>query len=139
MRHWFAGLVEGLETIDGQARDAVLCACGQACARSYTGQVFRAAWQASDGMASFLAQLAVEFPEAAYKELDANTIEVRYAHCACDLVQNGWINSPVLCQCSAHNLRVNFEQAIGKPAAVTLQSSILDGAANCVFRVMLEE
>ncbi|MBN1583289.1 MAG: hypothetical protein JXA89_21445 [Anaerolineae bacterium] len=139
LQHWFAGLIEGLETIDEQARDRVLRACGRACARSYTGKQFRDAWRASDDLDSFLLELAKRFPEATYTKIDAHTIEVRYAYCACDLVQKGWVNSPTLCQCSAHNLRENVEQATGQPVVVTIVSSILDGAAKCVFQVVLKK
>lgn len=139
MRHWFAGLVEGLEAVDDRAQDAILSACGQACARSYTGELFRAAWQASHDLESFLAQLGGRFPEATYQALDGNTVEVHYARCGCDLVQNGWVSSPILCRCSAHNLRANFEGAVAKPVTVTMKSSILAGAASCVFQVVLAE
>ena len=136
--HWFAGLMEGLETIDERARDSILQACGRACARSYTTERFRDAWQASSDLDSFLIELANRFPEATYTEIAPRVIEVRYAYCACDLVKSGWVNSPTLCQCSAHNLGENFEQATGRPVVVTTVSSILDGAAFCVFQVALE-
>jgi hypothetical protein len=139
LRYWFSGFVDGLESIDESARQAILHACGRACARSYTAAVFREAREQSAGQASFLAALAARFPEARYEQLTSTTLRVRYARCACDLVTCGLVESPLLCECSAENLRENLASALGVPVAVTLESSILGGAPECVFMVSLAE
>jgi predicted ArsR family transcriptional regulator len=139
LRYWFRGFSDGLESLDPEAQDSLLSACGLACAQSYTAGVFRETWQASHGLQDFLLRLAERFPEACYEYQDEGTILVRYDHCACDLVTNGWVRSPVLCQCSRHNLRQNFEQAFGEPVQVSLKSSILGGSSYCEFIVTLEE
>lgn len=136
LTYWFDGLAKGLENLDAPSRTTLLRACGQACARSYTAQVFRESWKRAGGdMARFLAELATRFPEATYTLVADDTVEVRYAACGCDLVQCGWVTSPVLCECSAHNLQANFEAALGTPVTVTLQASLLRGEEACVFEV----
>jgi predicted ArsR family transcriptional regulator len=137
LRYWFQGFSNGLESLGPEAQDNLLSTCGLACAQSYTAGVFQETWHASNGLQDFLLNLAEHFPEAHYEYRDEQTILVRYNHCACDLVTNGWVRSPVLCQCSRHNLRQNFEQALGKPVQVLLKSSILDGAECCTFEVQL--
>jgi hypothetical protein len=137
LMYWFRGFVNGLESVDESARDAILHACGRACAQSYTAAVFQEARDQSADMAGFLAALAYKFPEGSYEQLTATTIRVRYTHCACDLVTCGLVESPLLCGCSAQNLRENFRSALKVPVTVTLESSILGGAAECVFLVSL--
>lgn len=137
MKFWFSGLVSGLEKADEPAREAILQECGKACARSYTAAVFQEARKDSDEMETFLAALGARFPGAAYELINAETIRVRYSKCACDLVETGLVDSPVICRCSAHNLRENFERALEKPVTVTLESSILQGASRCEFLVSL--
>jgi hypothetical protein len=137
MRFWFSGLIGGLESVDESARQTILSECGKACARSYTAAVFRDASKSSADMGDFLTALAARFPDAAYEPLDSNTIAVRYSKCGCDLVETGLVSSPLLCRCSAHNLRENFEQALGRPVTVTLESSILRGAGHCEFLISL--
>ena len=139
MRYWLAGLMDGLERVDPESRETILRACGEACAHSYTAQVFRDARHHSTDIGSFLARLATRFPEATYEQLDWYTIRVRYATCECDLVKCGWVKSPVICQCSAHNLQENFEQSLGVPVSVTIESSILRGGTLCSFLVSLEK
>jgi hypothetical protein len=135
LTHWFSGLINGLESVAAPARATILRACGQACAASYTAEVFQRAREQSADTEGFLARLAAEFPEATYTLLAPNTIRVCYTHCACDLVRRGWVQSPLLCGCSVYNLKENFERALGMPVEVTLERSILGGASRCVFLI----
>jgi hypothetical protein len=138
LTYWFSGLMNGLESVDEAVRQSILRECGRACAESYTADVFRGAWEQSTDMAGFLALLAVRFPEATYEPLASGSIRVRYGRCACDLVTGGLVKSPLICGCSAYNLQENFERAWGIPVRVTLESSILEGAPQCVFLVSPE-
>ena len=137
LKHWFSGWVRGLEIVDEPARRAILRACGKACAASYTTGVFQDARERSADMAGFLTLLAAKFPEATYEQLTPTTIQVRYSRCACDLVQCGLVQSPLLCDCSAYNLQENFERAWGIPVRATLERSILAGAPECALLVSL--
>ena len=138
MTYWFSGLMNGLESVDEPARRTILRECGKACAESYTVEVFQDARERSIDMETFLDVLAARFPEATYEQLTSGTIRVRYTSCACDLVKCGLVKSSLICECSAYNLQENFERAWGIPASVTLETSILQGAPQCVFLVSLE-
>jgi hypothetical protein len=140
LSHWFDGFVKGLENLDAPARTALLRECGQACARSYTAQVFRESWERAGGDVSrFLAELATRFPASTYTLRDDGTIEVRLDACGCDLVQCGWVTSPALCECSVHNLQANFAAALGMPVTVILKASLLRGGDACLFIVSSSE
>jgi hypothetical protein len=137
LSYWFSGFAKGLEDLDASSRTAMLRECGQACARSYTAQVFRESWQRAGGdMVRFLTELGTRFPGGTYTQTADDTIQVRYgAACGCDLVRLGWVTSPALCECSAHNLQANFEAALETPVAVTLKTSPLRGGEACLFEV----
>jgi len=138
LSHWFNGLAKGLEKLDAPSRTTLLRECGQACARSYTAQVFRESWERAGGdMARFLAELATRFPASTYTLVADDIVEVCYDACGCDLVRAGWVTSPVLCECSAHNLQANFEAALGRPVTVTLKASWLRHGEACLFEVQL--
>ena len=137
MKYWFAGLMAGLDDLDEPAREGVLRACGRACADSYSAEMFQLARRQSADLEGFLAALTQRFPEASYKVLAPGTLRVRYSFCACDLVTMGLVTSPLICCCSLHNLREDFERALGVPADVTLEASILQGAPHCSFLVRL--
>jgi predicted ArsR family transcriptional regulator len=138
LEHWVSGLMAGLEGVDERARAAILRECGKACARSFTAEVFREAKRGAGDLDSFLAALAQRFPGATYEMLGPGEIRVQYASCACDLVEQGLTASPLLCECSAHNLQENFEQALGVPVTVALKTTILQGSDRCRFLVSLK-
>ena len=85
----------------------------------------------------FLRRLAEVFPDAEYERAGARELRVRYRRCGCDLVTSGWVRTPLLCECSAHNLRENFTAALGSGVEVELVESILGGAERCELVVRL--
>jgi hypothetical protein len=136
LSHWFAGYMDGLISLDAEQQDLLLSACGKACADSYTADRFRKAWEdVGENLPRFLAHLSDVFPEAEYTLVGENKIQVKYSHCACDLVTKGLVDNPMQCLCSLHNLKVNFEAAMDKDVKVVLQQSILSGDDQCCFEV----
>ncbi len=138
LTYWFSGFTQGLEQIDETSQDRLLKNCGLACAQSYTAEVFRVTYRQSKNLPDFFLRLAEKFPEGVYDYIDEHRLTVHYKNCACDLVKNGWVKSPVLCKCSQYNLQQNLEAALGRTVQVELKSSILGGAAECLFEVRLE-
>ena len=136
---WFLGFLRGMQTLDEPSRKKVLDECGRACAQSYTAQIFRETEQNSSGVDLFLKNLEQRFPGAHYERQSSSTIRATYDRCGCDLVRLGLVVSPDLCECSAANLRENLEQALGIPASVTIESSILRGGNHCVLIATLEK
>jgi hypothetical protein len=137
--YWFTGFMCGLDALDEPSQRKVLHECGKACAQSYTVQIFREVRQDSVDLDSFLQNLSRRGSGAKYERIDPNTIKATYDKCGCDLVRLGLVKSPILCECSAANLRENLQQSLGIPASVTVESSILRGGAHCVLTVSLDD
>lgn len=136
--YWFAGFARGIETLDEPSQRNVLHACGKACAQSYTVQIFREVKQNSADLDSFLQNLSQRGSGSRYERIGSNIIKATYNRCGCDLVRLGLVKSPTLCECSAANLGENLEQSLGVSASVTIESSILRGASQCVLIARLE-
>jgi hypothetical protein len=135
---WFAGFMLGIDALDAPSRKSVLHACGKACAQSYTVQVFRDVAQRSADLDSFLRNLSERGSGSRYERARPDTIRVTYSSCGCDLVRLGLVRSPELCECSAANLKENFEQSWGAPVSVEVETSILRGGTQCVLIARLE-
>ena len=138
LTYWFAGWMRGMDDLDEPSRRKVLHECGKACAHSYTVQIFREAHERCTSLDGFLESLGKRFPTAQYERVSPDTIKVTYNECGCDLVKLGLVQSPTLCECSAANLRENFEQSLGVLVSVRIESSILCGGNQCVLIVSLE-
>ncbi|MFB3895055.1 MAG: hypothetical protein ACE14V_02015 [bacterium] len=139
LAYWFSGLMKGLEELDDSSRDKVLHECGIACSQSYTARIFQEVKEHNRDLDSMLKELAHRFPGSTYTRIDVNTIKVTYAKCGCDLVRLGLVKSSTLCQCSAFSLQSNFQQVLGIPVTVTVKSSILNGAKQCILIVTLKD
>ena len=139
LQYWFAGFMNGLQTLDENSQEAMLNACGLACALSYTAQVFVEGRQLTSSIPEFLDLLATKFPGSSYEMVGEHQIKVTYHECACDLVKKGWVKNPLLCRCSVSNLQQNFENSLLLPVHTRLISSILGGATQCEFEVLIGE
>lgn len=135
--YWFSGFQSGLENIDSRSRDKLLNCCGEACADSYTRDIFKREKSRSSNMDEFLKNLSVKFPDAEYEIVSDSCIRVMYKRCGCDIVGKGFITDPLFCRCSAANLKANFEAALGGKIEVELKDSILGGADRCLFLVRI--
>lgn len=137
LKHWFGGFEVAINQLDQASRNSILGACGKACSNSYTRQVFIDAKSDIKDDEEFFAALKKTFSELDIETIEQNRMyEIRYRFCGCDLVKNGFVNTPHLCECSRSSLLYNLESVWGEGhARVTLMESILAGAPCCRFEV----
>lgn len=137
-RHWFSGFGQALSDLDDQSIDALMSHCGRACSDSYSKQVYIEAYRAADTLDALIAGLNNRFGEMAARRISDDTVEIVYTRCACDLVRDGLINHPKLCQCSLKSLRYNWEAVLGEGSVdCRLEQSILGGGDCCRFIIKI--
>lgn len=136
-KHWFGGFEQSLKIIDVNSRAAILKECCKACSNSYTKQIFIEARKNAVDEDAFVETLKKAFPELELDVIEPNRLyHIRYTCCACDLVMQGYMTSPYLCECSRSSLQYNWESLWGEGNVdVKLISSILEGASCCRFVV----
>ncbi|MBN1777000.1 MAG: hypothetical protein JW811_02655 [Clostridiales bacterium] len=138
LSHWFRGFDRSLEKLDERSLDTLMTHCGQACSDSYTKQIYIEAYGASDTLDAFIERLNGKFGEMAMRRTGADTVEVVYTRCACDLVRNGYVTNPKLCLCSLKSLQYNWEAVLGEGGVeCSLEESILGGNDRCRFLVKI--
>lgn len=136
-RHWFAGFQDGLEQMDDKTRILLLEHCAEACSQSYPRKVYQEAFEKAKDLVSFLEHLKAAFSVFDYVIRDkCPEVEILYASCACDLVVDGYISSPHLCECSRMSLLHHWESVFGPGSVqVTLNASLLKGDPACRLTV----
>ena len=137
LKYWFEGFERSIQEIDDEARNNIFKECGKSCSASYTKQIYIDEYNASQTFDEFLARLKIRFPEIGFRILRENEeIELTYNFCACDLVKNGYIKTPLLCECSRQSLLYNWGAVFGHDKVIVqLQQSILDGSSFCRFLI----
>ncbi len=136
-REWFAGVNDFLDRASGAAFAEFIDRCAESCSASYSRGVYERAFSGGASVADGLAALKREFADFDYT-LDGNRIEIRFARCGCDLVNDGLISSPRLCACSVASCRKNWETVLGPGSvSVELKESVLRGDRRCVLAVTI--
>jgi len=141
LKHWFEGFERFIKNLDDENRKNVLKECGKSCSDSYTKQVYVDEYNNSQNFDDFLERLKIKFPEVGYHIIKKEEIiELTYSFCACDLVKNEYIKSPLLCECSRQSLIYNWGSVFGEnKVKVELQQSILAGDSCCKFTITLNK
>ena len=67
--------------------------------------------------------------------LDGNTISLSYSKCYCTIRTEGYITSPVFCNCSKGWVKTVYEELLQKPVEVKLTKAISRGDQVCAFEV----
>jgi len=139
-KYWFYGFNKSIEQLDDEAREKIFKECGKACSDSYTKQIYIDEYKSSKSFDDFLDRLKIRFPEVSFKVINENEIiELTYNFCACDLVKNGYITSPLMCNCSRQSLLYNWGAVFGEEIIkVKMQQSILEEKANCKFLIYIK-
>jgi len=137
---WFRGFEESLDNIGEQDRNTILKHCGRACSDSHTRQIYLDEHKNAADFSDFLSRLQERFPEAEFRVNNDNTVNLEYKYCGCDLVKNGYISSPVLCECSRQSLLYNWGSIFGESkVSVELKNSILGGNDRCRFEITVKD
>ena len=139
-KYWFNGFNKSIEQLEDEARENIFKECGKACSDSYTKQIYIDEYKSSRSLNDFLDRLKIIFPEVNFKVINENEIiELTYNFCACDLVKDGFITSPLMCDCSRQSLLYNWGAVFGEGnIKVKMQQSILEGKANCKFLIYIK-
>ena len=138
--YWFNGFNKSIELLDDEARENIFRECGKACSDSYTKQIYIEEYSAANSFEDFLDRLKIRFPEVSLKVIKENEIiELIYNYCACDLVKDGYISSPLMCDCSRQSLLYNWSSIFGEGnIEVELIQSILQGKPCCKFMIYIK-
>lgn len=136
--HWFSGLDRALGELNGPALDTLMACSAQACSESFSFGVYREQYRASDSLDAFVENLSRAFADMRARLLDADTVEINYTFCTCDLARRWQVKKPKLCLCSLRSLQYNWEAVLGAGSvACRMEQSILRGDTGCRFLVKL--
>ena len=139
LKYWFEGFESSIKNLDDENRKNIFKECGKSCSNSYTKQIYIDEYKSSQSIDEFLSRLKKRFPEISFQIIKENEIvELTYKFCACDLVKNNYIKTPLLCECSRQSLLYNWGSVFGQDKVeVELQQSILRGNSCCKFLIHL--
>jgi predicted ArsR family transcriptional regulator len=137
MERWICSLVDALdEHADKETRSKVLERCGRQCQSQRFVKKARSIYEQSQDTDEFLDSLGKIY-EHLHREGDH--VYIIYPTCFCSFVNKipPQKLSATYCNCSRGWAKALFEGALGRPAQVTMEKSIINGDDECKFRIIL--
>lgn len=139
MREWFKGFEAGLDSLEDEQKNKLLCECGIACSKSYSLGVYERLWKQSKSISDLFGKLDTEIQGVCTYEIQKDAIyEVEYAECLCDMYTNGYVHTGTLCECSRSSLLYDLQCILPeKQITVEILGTILRGDDKCLLRVTI--
>lgn len=139
MDSWLRDLVASLDAYaDEETRATVLEACGRNCLPKSVVQRARALRREHADVDAWVTAMNAEHLAGGHLEREGETIHGRYERCYCSLAKGGGKGlSPTFCQCSRGWLEELFSQALAQPVHVEMRQTVVGGAPDCRFDILL--
>ena len=136
LKMWFQGFRGGLEGLDQASRELLLGSCARHCAESHPMELYRRARDSAEDLDSFFRLLGREEGITVREEEPGKSWHICYETCGCDLVTEGYLDSPLLCGCSRLSLLYCLRQVFPQRAVeVKQEHTVLEGREECGFLV----
>ena len=140
MVFWFQGFEKGIAALEQIEREKLFRACGKNCVQQGTLAFYQELYQAAGGDVHRFFTAVNEFPG-----LRSETIEEQKAYffsfeqCSCVLYTEGYVRSPLLCECSRQSILFALETIWpDKRFRVEPNGTILSGSKECKWKIILE-
>ena len=139
---WIRTILREAEKNDGTDGQALLYACGKACAASSSLMLGAAAVRKELPENADVGTIFKSFKQQYYNtsglEMAGNRISLVFTSCTCSLAKEG-IDDPFLCRCTVGYSKALFETLFGRSVEVTLHASILNGDRECRQSIVIQE
>ena len=141
LKYWFEGFERGIENMKQQERETLFCECGKRCASRWVLNLYKDLYDKVSGdMDLFFEELnnmdgvKTEIVEQGKK------YHLFFERCVCTMHNEGYINSPHLCECSRQSvIYVMNSIAQDKNFDVEICSTILRGGKECKQSITMSD
>lgn len=141
LKYWFEGFERGLENMSQQERETLFCECGKNCVKRWLLNFYKDLYSKVNGdMDLFFNELnniegvKTEIIESGMK------YNLIFEKCVCGMHNEGYINSPHLCECSRQSvLYVMNSLSPNKKFDDELCYTILRGGKECKHSITMRD
>ena len=128
---WFKGFEKGIAKLTAEQREQFFSECGKHCVQCGTLQIYKELYEKANGDMDVFFSEANELPG-----VRCETIEKDFIECTCGLHKQGYVSTPLLCECSKQSiLYVLHSLWNDRTFRVTICESILRGSLHCKMRI----
>lgn len=139
MKYWFKGFENAIEHMEQQERESLFCECGKNCADRWVLNLYKSLYNNVNGDMDLFFQ-AMNNAENVKGEIvePGKKYNLFFKKCYCGLYNEGYVTSPVLCECSRQSIIYVFNTLMpDKKFDVEICSTVLRGGDECKFSITM--
>lgn len=141
LKHWFKGFENAIAHMKQPERESFFCECGKNCADRWVLSLYQNLYNQVNGdMDIFFA--AINNAEDVKGEIiePGKRYNLFFKKCTCGLHNEGYVNSPFLCECSKQSIIYVFNSIRpNRNLDVEICSTVLRGGEECKFSITLND
>lgn len=138
---WFKGFEKGIATLSQAQRETFFCECGKHCVENGVLPIYKQLYEEVKGDMDAFFIRANEFDGVKGEIVCSHkSYNLCFSECTCHLHSNGYVNTPLLCECSRQSVLYAMHTLWKKRQFdVTLVGSILRGDKECKLNIKVIE
>ena len=141
LKYWFKGFENAIAHMGQQERESLFGECGKNCADRWVLNLYKNLYNKVNGdMDLFFKE--INGAEGVKGEIvePGKKYSLFFKKCTCGLHNEGYVNSPHLCECSRQSIIYVFNSITpNKKVDVALCSTILRGGDECEFSITMHD
>lgn len=139
IRFWFKGFEEGMLFLEQNQREVVFCECAKNCVNSGVLSLYQNLYNEVDGDINTFFEKLNDVDGVITQILEVGKkYNLYFEKCTCKLHTEGYVNSPILCECSRQSvIYVMNSLWNNQEIDVEICSTILRGQENCKFSIIV--
>ena len=106
---WFKGFEKGIAKLTEAQRETFFRECGKNCVQCGTLQIYKDLYEQAAGDLDLFFTKANELPGVRCETIEKGAVyNLYFLECTCGLHKQGYVSTPMLCECFRHSLRPAF-------------------------------
>lgn len=139
IKNWFCGFEKGIACLTAEQREVFFRECGKNCVQSGVLNIYRQVYDEVEGdLDRFFTQLN-DFDGVRAEVVESGGLyHLYFLECVCPLHQEGYIRTPLLCECSRQSVLYTMRTLWpDKQFEVKLCQSVLRGDKACKLSIQV--
>lgn len=137
IKTWFEGFEKGVTRLSPAERENFFCECGKNCVQNGVLPIYEQLYEDVKGDLDVFFTKAYEFDQVRGEIVEhGKSYNLCFTACVCPLHQSGYVNTPLLCECSRQSVLYTMHKLWkDKKFGVTLCGTVLGGDNECKLNI----
>lgn len=105
IKNWFSGFEKGIARLTQEQREVFFCECGKNCVQNGVFDIYKQLYTDAQGDLNLFFKELNKLTGVKSEIIKKDSIyNLYFLECTCHLHKNGYVNTPLLCECSKQSV-----------------------------------